>query len=80
MLTPPVLYVPAAPCPGCQGVGLCHGTSGSAYALLAMYRATGDAVYLHRAQRFALFAARSWRQMYGTPDHPLSLYEGEWHL
>jgi hypothetical protein len=31
---------------------------------------------LHRAQRFALYAARSWERLYLVPDNPMSLYEG----
>eukprot|EP00798_Chlamydomonas_sp_ICE-L_P017002 gene17002-23280_t len=59
-----------------KGLGLCHGISGNAYALLALYRATGDPTHLHRAQKLALLSARNWRKLYGTPDRPMSLYEG----
>jgi hypothetical protein len=37
--------------------GLCHGTAGSAYALLAMWRRTGDEQWLERARAFAQHAA-----------------------
>ena len=34
-----------------KGPGLCHGVSGNGYALLALYRCTGDEVHLQRAQQ-----------------------------
>jgi Lanthionine synthetase C-like protein len=37
--------------------GLCHGTAGNAYALLALWRRTGDERWLERAQAFAMHAA-----------------------
>jgi hypothetical protein len=37
-----------------KGNGICHGISGNAYALLSLYRATGDEKWLYRAYRFAL--------------------------
>ena len=36
-----------------KGNGLCHGTSGSAYALLELFRTTGDSLWLRRANAFA---------------------------
>ena len=37
--------------------GLCHGTAGNAYALLALWRRTGDDQWLERARAFAQHAA-----------------------
>jgi hypothetical protein len=37
--------------------GLCHGTAGNAYALLALWRRTADDVWLERARAFAQHAA-----------------------
>jgi hypothetical protein len=37
--------------------GLCHGTAGNAYALLALWRRTGDERWLERARAFAQHAA-----------------------
>jgi hypothetical protein len=37
--------------------GLCHGTAGNAYALLALWERTGDEEWLDRARRFAQHAA-----------------------
>ena len=37
--------------------GLCHGTAGNAYALLALWRRTGDEQWLERARAFAQHAA-----------------------
>ncbi len=41
-----------------KGPGACHGVSGSAYALLALYRATHNPMWLHRALHFAQFMQR----------------------
>lgn len=59
-----------------KGYGICHGVSGNAYTFLALYKQTGDQVYLHRALKFA-----EWTFSYGehncrTPDTPYSLFEG----
>ncbi|GBF88577.1 hypothetical protein Rsub_01292 [Raphidocelis subcapitata] len=60
-----------------KGVGLCHGISGNGYALLSLWRATGEDRYLRMAQAYALFAAERWQsELYDTPDRPASLYEG----
>lgn len=58
-----------------QGLGLCHGISGNAYSLLSLYRATGDELWLGRAQQFALFMAEEWKSLLPIPDEPFSLYE-----
>lgn len=42
--------------PLAKGPGLCHGTAGNGYAFLALYRRTGDAVWLERARAFAMHA------------------------
>jgi hypothetical protein len=36
--------------------GLCHGTAGNAYALLALWKRTGDEEWLQRARAFAWHA------------------------
>jgi hypothetical protein len=71
-----------------KGLGLCHGVCGNAYALLAVYRMTGDTRYLHEAQAFCrathrrefVDAVASYddpqRRRKGVPDTPLSLMEG----
>ena len=58
--------------------GLCHGTAGNAYALLALWRRTGDEQWLERARAFAQHAAaqveaRADRRGYGWH----SLYSGD---
>jgi len=60
-----------------KGCGLCHGISGSAYALLSVYKLTGDLLWLERALRMTMkiFDANIQRQS-RTPDHPSSLFEG----
>jgi hypothetical protein len=39
-----------------KGPGICHGTAGNGYALLKLFRRTGDEVWLDRARRFAIHA------------------------
>ena len=39
-----------------KGAGICHGTAGNGYALLAAFARTGDEQWLKRARRFAVHA------------------------
>jgi len=39
-----------------KGAGICHGTAGNGYALLAAFERTDDEVWLERARRFAVHA------------------------
>lgn len=39
-----------------KGAGICHGTAGNGYALLAAFERTGDQLWLDRARRFAVHA------------------------
>ncbi len=39
-----------------KGSGICHGTAGNGYALLAAFARTGDELWLERARRFAVHA------------------------
>jgi hypothetical protein len=39
-----------------KGPGICHGTAGNGYALLAAFERTGDEEWLARARRFAMHA------------------------
>ena len=41
-----------------KGAGICHGTAGNGYALLAAFDRTGDELWLDRARRFAVHALR----------------------
>jgi hypothetical protein len=60
-----------------KGPGLCHGVSGNALALLRLYKATGDSMWLQRAQQYAAFlTSDAGRAGWLTPDHPASLFEG----
>ena len=67
-----------------KGPGLCHGTAGNGYALLTLYRRTGDQIWLERARSFAMHAIAQCeraRAQYGrgrytlwTGDPGLALY------
>lgn len=46
-----------------KGPGLCHGTAGNGYALLKLYRRSGDEKWLARARAFAMHAALQGEQM-----------------
>jgi len=65
------------PCPR-LGLDSPYPCPGNAYALLAVWRATGDPVWLQRAQCFAAFICErgGGRDDWGRPDHPFSLFEG----
>lgn len=59
-----------------KGIGLCHGISGNAYALLFHANATGDDLWRRRAEQFGLFTAAHWQELYDVPDAAASLYQG----
>ncbi|DBA69847.1 TPA: hypothetical protein ACH3X2_012560 [Trebouxia sp. C0005] len=59
-----------------KGMGLCHGMSGNAYALLSLYHVTKEDLYKCRAQQFGQFMADHCKELQDVPDAPLSLYEG----
>ena len=64
--------------PLAKGYGLCHGTAGNGYALLKLYRRTGDVKWLERARRFAIHAMRQrddMRAAYGSGRY--SLWTGD---
>jgi serine/threonine-protein kinase len=66
-----------------QAGSLCCGLSGQAYALLGLYRHSGQRAWLHRAQALAENAAIAYRDMPSGSDasflalRPVSLYKGE---
>jgi hypothetical protein len=58
--------------------GLCHGTAGNAYALLALWQRTGDELWLERAGAFAQHAARQVEDRAAQRGHGHhSLFTGE---
>jgi Lanthionine synthetase C-like protein len=58
--------------------GLCHGTAGNAYALLALWRRTGDEQWLERARSFALHAAAQVEERASRLGHGRrSLFTGD---
>jgi hypothetical protein len=60
--------------PLAKGYGLCHGTAGNGYALLKLYRRTGDSVWLARARSFAMHAiaqSERTRQQHGRRRYML---------
>jgi serine/threonine-protein kinase len=54
---------------------LCCGLAGRAYALLALYRHTGDADWLRRARLLGARAGRALERA-GEMPYPLSLFKG----
>jgi len=46
-----------------KGPGICHGTAGNGYALLAAHERTGDELWLERARRFAMHALDQVRRL-----------------
>jgi hypothetical protein len=64
--------------PLAKGPTLCHGTAGNGFAFLELARRTGDAMWLDRAQRFAIHAmhqCHAWRTTFGMPS--ASLWTGD---
>nr|CAB3263378.1 lanC-like protein 3 [Phallusia mammillata] len=60
-----------------KGPGICHGVAGSGYVFILMFRLTGEAKYLYRAERFASFMfTEQFQGGARTPDCPWSLFEG----
>ena len=58
--------------------GLCHGTAGNAYALLAAWRRTGDEHWLERARAFAQHAAEQVEERAARLGHGRhSLFTGD---
>jgi hypothetical protein len=58
--------------------GLCHGTAGNAYALLALWRRTGDERWLERGRAFALHAAAQVEERAARLGHGRhSLFTGD---
>jgi hypothetical protein len=58
--------------------GLCHGTAGNAYGLLALWRRTGDEQWLARAGAFALHAAAQVEERAARRGHGHhSLFTGD---
>jgi hypothetical protein len=45
-----------------KGSNFCHGTGGNAFALLKLYKRTGDALWLERARAFAARAIAQMRE------------------
>jgi len=59
-----------------KGLGLCHGTPGNGMALLSLYRATGDKMWLTRAEHFVSFLTANYSTLVENSDNPWSLYTG----
>ena len=57
-----------------KGSNLCHGTGGNGYALLKLYKRTGDPLWLDRARVFAMTAigqVRGARAAFGRGRYSL---------
>ncbi|KAF5769387.1 putative lanthionine synthetase C, six-hairpin glycosidase-like superfamily [Helianthus annuus] len=64
-----------------EKAGLADGASGNAYAFLALYRLTGDAIYVDRAKAFGGFLYANARKLMTSTtshglDHGFSLFQG----
>lgn len=59
-----------------KGVGLCHGISGSAYAILATGNNNNDDQTKKRAHAMARFAWQHLNRLEHVPDQPYCLYNG----
>jgi lanthionine synthetase-like protein len=61
-----------------KGAGLCHGTAGNGFALLAAFARTGDEAWLERARRFAVHAlAQADRLAAESGSRRFSLFTGD---
>jgi serine/threonine-protein kinase len=58
-------------------IDLCCGATGRAYALLNLYRHTGDAAWLTRARSLHDGLVSGLARKRAAPSHPLSLYKGK---
>lgn len=61
-----------------KGPSFCHRSAGNGYALLRLWQRTGEALWLERAQKFAMHAMRQvddWRAAFNMPAY--SLWTGE---
>ena len=63
--------------PVAKGVGLCHGTAGNGYALLALHRRTGDPSWLARARTFAMAAVGQYEAIRREQPVWCSLWTGD---
>jgi hypothetical protein len=55
-----------------KGSNFCHGTGGNAFAMLKLYKRTGDAIWLERARAFAMHAIAQLRA--ATQEHGRGRY------
>jgi hypothetical protein len=61
-----------------KGAGLCHGTAGNGFALLAAFARTGDEAWLERARRFAVHALAQADRLAGeSGSRRFSLFTGD---
>ena len=61
-----------------KGAGICHGTAGNGYALLAAFARTGDERWLERARRFAVHALEQAAGLRAERGHGrYSLFTGD---
>ncbi|CAL8086769.1 unnamed protein product [Orchesella dallaii] len=59
-----------------KGYGICHGVSGNAYGLMALYAHTQDELWLRRSNSFAEYCFHYGTKNVHEPDRPMSLFEG----
>jgi hypothetical protein len=64
--------------PLAKGAGICHGTAGNGFALLALHARTGDALWLRRARTFGMNAIAQTRAQHARWGRPwFSLWTGD---
>jgi lantibiotic modifying enzyme len=56
-----------------KGISICHGTNGNGFALLKLFKRTGDEKWLERARAFAIHAINQSKAKYSLWDGDLGL-------
>mmetsp|Transcript_6430 Transcript_6430/g.12081 ORF Transcript_6430/g.12081 Transcript_6430/m.12081 type:complete len:474 (-) Transcript_6430:216-1637(-) len=59
-----------------KALGLCHGAPGNGMMFLSLYRKTGDALWLRRAQHFAVHVVHNFDRLAPNTDDPYSMFTG----
>ncbi|NRB24599.1 MAG: hypothetical protein HRU42_13180 [Shewanella sp.] len=61
-----------------KGTNICHGTAGTGYSFLKLFKATGDELWLKRARAFAMFGIeQAQQQCEARGTYEYSLWNGD---